>query len=99
MKQISIVFTFLFMFCNTHGQNATEAEIRKLDSAQKEVYFKKDTSNFLKYFSADVIVHGPSNNIETLEELLVRIRRGGSNREYYDRVVEKVSFYDNIAIM
>ena len=99
MKKFILAFAALIIFSHTQAQNPAEAEIRKLDSAQKEAYFKQDTANFLKYFSADVVVHGPSNKIESLDELLVRIRKGASNREYYDRVVEKVSFYDNIAVV
>ena len=99
MKKLIFTLLSLFIFFCTNAQNPAETEIRRLDSAQKEAYFKQDTSNFLKYFSPDVVVHGPSNKIETLEELLVRIRKGGSNREYYDRVVEKISFFDNIAVV
>lgn len=99
MKNLILTSLPLFIFFYTQAQNSSEAEIRKIDSAQKEAYLKKDTSNFLKYFSPDVVVHGPSNKIETLEELLVRIRKGGSDREYYDRVVEKITFFNNIAVV
>ncbi len=30
---------------------------------------------------------------------MVRIRRGGSDRECYERVIEKVTFYENIAVV
>ncbi len=99
MKRIIFTLVPLFIFFCTHAQSAAEIEIRKLDSAQKEAYFKKDTLTLFKLFSPNVIVHGPSNKIETLEDLLVRIRSGGSNREYYDRIIEKVTFADNIAIV
>jgi ketosteroid isomerase-like protein len=81
------------------AQSQNETEIRTLDSAQKEAYFKKDTLALFKLFSPKVIVHGPYNKIETLEDLLVRIRAGGSKRETYDRVVEKVTFVGNIAMV
>ncbi len=99
MKNSISTLLHLFIFFCTQAQNPAEIEIRKLDNAQKEAYFKKDTMTLFKLFSPNVIVHGPSNKIETLEDLLVRIRRGGSNREYYERIVEKVTFADNIAIV
>jgi len=99
MKQLALTsLTILIFFC-THAQNAAEAEIRKLENAQKEAYFKKDTLTLFKLFSPDVVVHGPSNKIERLEDLLVRIRKGGSNRELYERVIEKITFADNVAIV
>lgn len=99
MKRLIITsFTFLILSC-VQAQNAAEEEIRKLDNDQKEAYFKKDTLTLFKLFSPGVIVHGPSNKIETLEDLLVRIRKGGSNREYYERIIEKITFADNIAIV
>lgn len=97
-KLIVTLFTLLIFFC-THAQNAAEAEIRKLENDQKEAYFKKDTLTLFKLFVPGVIVHGPSNKIETLEDLLVRIRKGGSDREMYERIIEKITFADNVAIV
>jgi hypothetical protein len=99
MKKLTVTLFTLLIFFYTHAQNAEEAEIRKLENDQKEAYFKKDTLTLFKLFSPSVIVHGPSNKIETLEDLLVRIRKGGSNRELYERIIEKITFADNIAIV
>src|SRR5687767_2696490 len=99
MKKIIITsLTFLIFSC-VYAQDSAEKEIRELEIAQKEAYFKKDTLALFKLFSPGVIVHGPSNKIETLEDLLVRIRMGGSNRELYERIIEKITFADNIAIV
>ena len=99
MKHSLVTLSILLTFFCSIAQSDRETEIRRLDSAQKEAYFKHDTIALFKFFAPDVIVHGPSNRIETLEDLLVRIRRGGSDREYYDRVIEKVTFYENIAVV
>lgn len=99
MKKLIFTLLSLFIFFCGHAQSAAEIEVRRLDSTQKEAYFKKDTLALFKLFSPNVVVHGPSNKIETLEDLLIRIRRGASNREYYERIVEKVTFADNIAIV
>ena len=99
MKNLIFTLSCIVIFFHANAQSKEEIEIRKLDSAQKEAYFKHDTLALFKFFSPNVIVHGPSNRIETLEELLVRIRAGGSDRQTYDRVVEKVTFADNVAIV
>ena len=99
MKNLIVTLPWLLLFSYAGAQSTEEAEIRRLDSVQKEAYFKKDTLMLFKLFSPNVVVHGPSNNIETLEDLLVRIRAGGSNREYYERTVEKVTFFENVAIV
>jgi ketosteroid isomerase-like protein len=99
MKKIIITsLTFLLLSC-VYAQTAAEKEIQQLEMEQKEAYFKKDTTTLFRLFSPGVIVHGPSNKIETLHDLLVRIRKGGSDRELYDRVIEKITFADNIAIV
>ena len=99
MKKLIITPLTLLILSFVYAQNTAENEIRKLDNDQKEAYFKKDTLALFKLFSPGVIVHGPSNKIETLEDLLVRIRKGGSNRDYYERIIEKITFADNIAIV
>ena len=99
MKKLIITSLTFLILSFVYAQNAAENEIRKLDNDQKEAYFKKDTLALFKLFSPGVIVHGPSNKIETLEDLLVRIRKGGSNRDYYERIIEKIAFADNIAIV
>lgn len=99
MKKIIITSLISLTLSFVYAQNTAEKEIRELEIAQKEAYFKKDTLALFKLFSPSVIVHGPSNKIETLEDLLVRIRKGGSDREMYERIIEKITFADNIAIV
>ena len=99
MKKIIATSFSLLAFLYVYAQSPVEAEIRKLENEQKEAYFKKDTLALFKLFSAGVIVNGPSNKVETLQDLLVRIRKGGSDRESYERIIEKITFTGNIAIV
>lgn len=99
MKKIIVTSLSLFIFFFVSAQTAAENEIRKLDNEQKDAYFNKDTVTLAKLFSAGFVVNGPSNKVETFQDLLVRIRKGGSNREFYDRTIEKITFADNIAIV
>ena len=97
-KQISTLISLLIFFC-TYAQNATENKIRKLDDEQKEAYFRRDTLTLLKLFSSNVIVNGFSDKFETLEDLLIRIRKVGNDMEYYERIIEKIILAKNIAIV
>ncbi|MEO6611040.1 MAG: nuclear transport factor 2 family protein [Chitinophagaceae bacterium] len=97
-KLVSTLLSLLIFFC-THAQNVAENEIRKLDNDQKEAYFRRDTLTLLKLFSPGVIINGFSNKFETLEDILIRIRKVGNDMEYYERIIEKIIFADNIAIV
>jgi hypothetical protein len=97
-KLISSLLSLLIFFC-TYAQNVAENKIRKLDNEQKEAYFRRDTATLLKLFSPHVIINGFSNKFETLQDVLSRIRQEGNNMDYYDRVIEKVIFAHNTAIV
>ena len=99
MKKIIIASFSLLVFICACAQNTAEIEITKLENEQKEAYLKKDTITLAKLFSPFFVVNGPSNKVETFPDLLVRIRRGGSDREFYERIIEKITFADNIAIV
>ena len=97
-KLISSLLSLLIFFC-TYAQNVAENKIRKLDNEQKEAYFRRDTATLLKLFSPHVIINGFSNKFETLQDVLSRIRQEGNNMDYYDRIIEKVIFAHNTAIV
>ena len=97
-KLISSLVSLLIFFC-TYTQNVAENKIRKLDNEQKEAYFRRDTATLLKLFSPHVIINGFSNKFETLQDVLSRIRQEGNNMDYYDRIIEKVIFAHNTAIV
>ena len=97
-KLISSLVSLLIFFC-TYAQNVAENKIRELDNEQKEAYFRRDTATLLKLFSPHVIINGFSNKFETLQDVLSRIRQEGNNMDYYDRIIEKVIFAHNTAIV
>ena len=104
MKKIFLLIAFLFVCIITFGQAPkfmidAENKIRKLDNEQKEAYFRRDTATLLKLFSPHVIINGFSNKFETLQDVLSRIRQEGNNMDYYDRIIEKVIFAHNTAIV
>ncbi len=97
-KLISTLLSLIIFFC-TYAQNGAENKIRKLDNDQKEAYFRRDTLTLLKLFSPNVIINGFSNKFETLEDVLIRIRKVGNDMEFYDRIIEKIIFANNTAIV
>src|SRR5687768_1516889 len=97
-KLIASILSLLICLC-TYAQSAAEIRIRKLDNEQKEAYFHRDTATLIKLFSPHVIINGFSNKFETLQDILSRIRQEGNDIDYYDRVIEKVIFTRNTAIV
>jgi hypothetical protein len=99
MKELISLAISLFLFFCTYAQNVAELKIRKLDNEQKEAYFRRDTVALLKLFSPGVIINGFSDKFENLQDVLSRIRQVGNSMDYYDRVIEKVVFTNNTAIV
>lgn len=97
-KLISALLSLLIFFC-TYAQNVAENTIRKLDNEQKEAYFRRDTATLLKLLSPHVIINGFANKFETLQDVLSRIGQEGNDMDYYDRIIEKVIFAHNTAIV
>ena len=99
MKKLIFSLLALLIFFCTYAQSGAENKIRKLDNEQKEAYFRRDTATLLKLFSPHVIINGFSNKFETLQDILSRIRQEGNTIDYYERIIEKVIFVRNTAIV
>jgi ketosteroid isomerase-like protein len=97
MKLIITSLSLLIFLC-AHAQTDTETEIRKLENEQREAFLKKDTTALYKLLSLDFVVNAPTNKITTLQQLKLLIQSGQVDMEVFERVTEKVSFVENIAI-
>lgn len=97
MKRI-ILALLLLHFLSSNGQSVKEANIRRLEDEHRQAFLTKDTATLYNLFSKDFIVHAPTNKITTLQELKVLIRTGKVDMEKFERVTEKVTFINNIAI-
>jgi ketosteroid isomerase-like protein len=97
MKLIITSLSLLIFFC-AHAQTDAETEIKKLEDAQREAFLKKDTTTLYKQLSPNFVVHAPTNKITTLQQLKLLIRSGQVDMEAFDRVTEKITFIENIAI-
>lgn len=98
MKKIIATLITLFIFFVAFSQTVEETEIRKLEDAQREAFLKKDTASLYKLMSSEFVVHAPTNRILTLNELKHLIRIGEVDMESFERVTEKVTFIENIAV-
>jgi ketosteroid isomerase-like protein len=98
MKNIILTFPLLLPFFYSFSQSATEADIRKLEDAQREAFLKKDTATLFKLFSPDFVVNAPTNKVTTLQQLKLLMQKGEVDMEVFERVAEKVTFNNNIAI-
>ena len=102
MKKIIITISILLFalannFCSAQQNN--EAEINKLEDAQREAFLKKDTATLYKLFSPDFVVNAPTNKIVTLPVLKALIKNGEVQMETFERITEKITFNENIAIV
>src|SRR5690606_1054610 len=97
MKKLLTYMAILFCTA-TYAQSAAELEIRRLEDAQREAFQQKDTATLFKLFSPNFVVNAPTNKITTLQELIQLMRQGAVDMENFERITEKVTFNNNIAI-
>ena len=97
MKKLLTCLAML-SFATAYAQSAAEMEIRKVEDAQREAFLKKDTATLFKLFSPDFVVNAPTNKITTLHELMQLMRQGAVDMEAFERITEKVTFHNNIAV-
>ena len=97
MKKLLTCLAML-IFATTYSQIPAEMEIRKVEDAQREAFLKKDTATLFKLFSPDFVVNAPTNKITTLRELMQLMQQGAVDMEAFERITEKVTFHNNIAI-
>lgn len=85
---------------NVCAQDPREAEIRQLEKLERESVMKGDSvALFDKIWSPKMVVNTPMNVVGTVEGTKAHLRAGGLNYLSFERNIEKISFYDNIAIV
>lgn len=104
MKKLFFLLTFswfLTSFSNIiWAQDAREAEIRRLETVERESVLKSDsTALFDKIWSPQMVIHSPANVVGTVEGTKQLFRNGGLNYLSFERSIEKITFNDNIAIV
>jgi hypothetical protein len=82
-----------------YSQQSEEAELRSIENSEREALLKGDTAMLLKLLSPKVVVNNPENTIVTFEQIKERIRSGKIDYSSLERVIENLSFVENIAIV
>jgi hypothetical protein len=81
------------------AQQDKETEIRKLENMEGDAFVKKDTITLFKLFSPELLVNSPSNRVATLQDIKTLIRSGKIDVVSVEKIIEKIRFVQNIAIV
>ena len=82
------------------SQDPREAEIRRLENLERESVLKFDSATlFGKIWSPKMVVNTPANIVGTVEGTKALLRSGNLNYLSFERNIEKITFYDNVAIV
>ena len=99
MKRVFFLLTLLTLTIQfSFGQTKDEIEIRRLDQLESTSIYKADTITLLKLWAKDYVVNNPYGEIVTVPQILGFIRGGQIDYSTVERIVERVTFIQNIAI-
>lgn len=90
--------SFIFVTTLTFGQPNDEQEIRRLEKHWTELLDQGDTTALLKIWSNDYVVNNPNGKIVTPKEI-VSLMKKGHKFPSVERIIEKITFNQNIAIV
>ena len=95
-----VMFFFAFILTTTiaSGQSKDELEVRRLESLWTQLLDKADTTSLLKIWSKDYVVNNPDGKIATTKDIINLIKKGHVFPSV-ERIIEKITFTQNIAIV
>ena len=99
-KFIFLLFTlFVFSQTNIYAQTNSEKQIRKLENQEKEAILKGDTTTLFKLWSPNFVVNTPYSGVATIKEIKRFLSSGQVDYTSLDRIIEKITFTGDIAIV
>ena len=102
-RHLSLLSFTLFITCITNNvlaQDAREDEIRRLENLERESVLKSDSVVlFDKVWSPKMVINTPANVVGTVEGTKQLLRSGGLHYLSFERNIEKITFYDDVAIV
>lgn len=99
MKPIFLLIPiFFFVSVVSFGQSKDEQEIRRLETYWTDLLDEGDTTSLLKVWSKDYVVNNPNGEIVTPEKI-VGLMKSGHIFPKVERIIEKITFNQNIAIV
>ena len=99
MKVSNLFFiSYIFIATVAFGQSSDEMEIRQLEKHWTELLDKGDTTSLLKIWSEKYVVNNPNGKIVTPKEI-VALMKSGHKFPAVERIIEKITFNQDIAIV
>jgi hypothetical protein len=103
MKKYKFIFALLTLFVLTqtsiYGQTNSEKQIRKLENQEKQAVLKGDTTTLYKLWSPNYVVNAPMNAVATIKQIKGFLSEGQIDYTSFDRIIEKITFTGDIAIV
>jgi len=97
MKNI-ILLTLILSASVSLGQSKDELEIRRLENLWTKLLDKADTTALLKLWTKDYVVNNINGKIVTAKDIIGLIRKG-TIFPPVERIIEKITFTSNLAIV
>ena len=99
MKTFSFfLICFTLVTTLTYGQSDDAKEIRELEKHWTELLDNGDTTALLKIWSENYVVNNPNGKIVTPDDI-VALMKSGHKFPAVKRVIENITFNENIAIV
>ena len=99
LKQLILIIFAAFTCSVSFAQQNNETDIRKLERTLDSAILNGDTLLLAKLFSPQIVVNSPANTIVKYEGVMGRIRTGQIDYSSYEKVLEHISFVENIVIV
>jgi ketosteroid isomerase-like protein len=98
-SSITVLMSVLLISMASLAQQNNETEIRNLEKQEGEAFAKKDTIALLKLFSPNLVVNSPVNKVFGFADVMNMIRNRKIDVGPVEKVIEKITFVENIAIV
>ena len=76
-----------------------EEEVRNLENKESEALFNSDTAALYTLWSPDLVVNTAENNILTFADLRNAFRKDNVKQISRERIIEKVTITENVAVV
>ena len=99
MKVLNLfLISFIIATTVAVGQSSDEIKIKQLEKHWTELLDKADTTSLLEIWSENYVVNNPNGEIVTPKEI-VALMKSGHKFPAVERIIEKITFNQDIAIV
>jgi hypothetical protein len=99
MKAFKLILIIsIFTSIAAFAQSSDELQIRQLEKHWTQLLDQGDTTALLKIWTKDYVVNNPNGKIVTPKEI-VALMKNGHKFPSIERIIEKITFNQNIAIV